>query len=224
MVKRRGEAAVAGHGAGEQEMRDQESCARIASWRRIRGRRTGREARAALKIIKAFVRHREPQDAKSLLRRCRSAGNASQGGQANQRKRKASRGRGESSPGPSGTSVAATGERRRVTAVTLNRTLLVGTFLLALGVWPRSAGDAIAHAARDRRRRPCVRTLRDAGGHAAPVAAGTARHRVRAHHHPVFPTVTRVNGASFVTGSYPETHGSDGQRASIVRRRTRPGA
>lgn len=26
-------------------------------------------------------------------------------------------------------------------------------------------------------------------------------------HHSVFPTVTRVNGSSFVTGSYPETHG-----------------
>lgn len=26
-------------------------------------------------------------------------------------------------------------------------------------------------------------------------------------HHSVFPTVTRLNGASFVTGSYPETHG-----------------
>src|SRR5262245_25181516 len=26
-------------------------------------------------------------------------------------------------------------------------------------------------------------------------------------HHSVFPTVTRVNGASFVTGAYPETHG-----------------
>ena len=26
-------------------------------------------------------------------------------------------------------------------------------------------------------------------------------------HHSVFPTVTRVNSSSFVTGSYPETHG-----------------
>src|SRR2546422_5390813 len=26
-------------------------------------------------------------------------------------------------------------------------------------------------------------------------------------HHSVFPTVTRVNAASFVTGAYPETHG-----------------
>src|SRR6266571_1269438 len=26
-------------------------------------------------------------------------------------------------------------------------------------------------------------------------------------HHAVFPTVTRVNGSSFVTGAYPETHG-----------------
>src|SRR4249919_352124 len=26
-------------------------------------------------------------------------------------------------------------------------------------------------------------------------------------HHAVFPTVTRVNASSFVTGAYPETHG-----------------
>ena len=26
-------------------------------------------------------------------------------------------------------------------------------------------------------------------------------------HHSVFPTVTRVNASSFVTGAYPETHG-----------------
>src|SRR5262245_62376424 len=26
-------------------------------------------------------------------------------------------------------------------------------------------------------------------------------------HHSVFPTVTRVNGSSLVTGAYPETHG-----------------
>ncbi|HZR22862.1 MAG TPA: alkaline phosphatase family protein, partial [Vicinamibacterales bacterium] len=26
-------------------------------------------------------------------------------------------------------------------------------------------------------------------------------------HHSVFPTVTRVNGSTFVTGTYPETHG-----------------
>ena len=65
MVKRR-EAAVAGHGAGEQEMRDQEvlrANRELAAY--FKGRRTGREARAALKIIKAFVRHRERQDAKS---------------------------------------------------------------------------------------------------------------------------------------------------------------
>ena len=37
-------------------------------------------------------------------------------------------------------------------------------------------------------------------------ASGPARHRVHAHHS-VFPTVTRVNASSFVTGAYPETHG-----------------
>ena len=65
MVKRR-EAAVAGHGGGEQETRDQEvlrANRELAAY--FKGRRTEREARAALKIIKAFVRHRERQDAKS---------------------------------------------------------------------------------------------------------------------------------------------------------------
>ena len=34
-------------------------------------------------------------------------------------------------------------------------------------------------------------------------------------HHAVFPTVTRVNGPSFVTGSYPETHGLMGNAIYI---------
>jgi hypothetical protein len=34
-------------------------------------------------------------------------------------------------------------------------------------------------------------------------------------HHAVFPTVTRVNGPSFVTGSYPETHGLMGNTIYI---------
>jgi hypothetical protein len=65
MVKRR-EAGAAGHGAGEREMRDQEvlrANRELAAY--FKGRRTEREARSALKIIKAFVRHRERQDVKS---------------------------------------------------------------------------------------------------------------------------------------------------------------
>jgi hypothetical protein len=65
MGKRR-EAGAAGHGNGEREMRDQEvlrANRELAAY--FKGRRTEREARAALKIIKAFVRHRERQDAKS---------------------------------------------------------------------------------------------------------------------------------------------------------------
>jgi hypothetical protein len=65
MVKRR-EAAAPGHSAGEQDMRDQEvlrANRELAAY--FKGRRTEREARAALKIIKAFVRHRERQDVKS---------------------------------------------------------------------------------------------------------------------------------------------------------------
>jgi hypothetical protein len=64
MAKRR-EAAVAGHSAREQEMRDQEvlrANRELAAY--FKGRRTEREARAALKIIKAFVRDRERQGAK----------------------------------------------------------------------------------------------------------------------------------------------------------------
>jgi hypothetical protein len=65
MVKRR-EAAAPGHSAGEQDMRDQEvlrANRELAAY--FKGRRTEREARAALKIIKAFVRHRERQGVKS---------------------------------------------------------------------------------------------------------------------------------------------------------------
>ena len=52
--------------AGEQEMREQEvlrANKELAAY--FKGRRTEREARAALKIIKAFVRDRERRDAKS---------------------------------------------------------------------------------------------------------------------------------------------------------------
>ena len=65
MVKRR-EAAAPGHSAGEQETRDQEvlrANRELAAY--FKGLRTEREARSALKIIKAFVRHRERQDVKS---------------------------------------------------------------------------------------------------------------------------------------------------------------
>ena len=58
-------AAAAAHGGREQEMRDQEvlrANRELAAY--FKGRRTEREARAALKIIKAFVRDRERQDAK----------------------------------------------------------------------------------------------------------------------------------------------------------------
>ncbi len=34
-------------------------------------------------------------------------------------------------------------------------------------------------------------------------------------HHSVFPTVTRVNASSFVTGAYPETHGLMGNTIYI---------
>ena len=105
MVKRR-EAAVAGHGAGEQEMRDQEvlrANRELAAY--FKGRRTGREARAALKIIKAFVRHRERQDAKSRPPLPGARATPPRTGKPIKKKRRA-RGRDESSPGPSGTSVA----------------------------------------------------------------------------------------------------------------------
>jgi hypothetical protein len=64
MIKRR-EAPVAGQGAREQEMRDQEvvrANRELAAY--FTGRRTEREARAALKIIKAFIRDRERMDTK----------------------------------------------------------------------------------------------------------------------------------------------------------------
>jgi hypothetical protein len=64
MVKRR-EAAAPRHGTGEQDRRDQEVLrANREPAAYFKGRRTEREARAALKI-KAFVRLRERQDAKS---------------------------------------------------------------------------------------------------------------------------------------------------------------
>jgi hypothetical protein len=65
MVKRR-DAAAPGHSAGEQHIRDQEvlrANRELAAY--FKGQRTEREARAALKIVKGFVRHRERQDAKS---------------------------------------------------------------------------------------------------------------------------------------------------------------
>ena len=52
--------------AADQEMRNQEvlrANRELAAY--FKGRRTEREARAALKIIKAFVRDRERRDAKS---------------------------------------------------------------------------------------------------------------------------------------------------------------
>ena len=52
--------------AAEREMRDQEvvrANRELAAY--FKGRRTEREARAALKIIKAFVRDRERQDARN---------------------------------------------------------------------------------------------------------------------------------------------------------------
>jgi hypothetical protein len=65
MVKRR-EASSAGRSAGDQEMRDQEvlrANRELAAY--FKGRRTEREARAALKIIKAFVRDRQRQSEKN---------------------------------------------------------------------------------------------------------------------------------------------------------------
>lgn len=59
----RQKSAETGDSAPEQERRDQEvlrANGELASY--FKGRRTEREARAALKIIKAFVRHRERLD------------------------------------------------------------------------------------------------------------------------------------------------------------------
>jgi hypothetical protein len=58
--------ADTGGSGSEQALRDQEvlrANRELAAY--FKGRRTEREARAALKIIKAFVRDREHQDAKS---------------------------------------------------------------------------------------------------------------------------------------------------------------
>jgi hypothetical protein len=58
-------AVVTRDSAGEQDMRDQEvlrANKELAAY--FRGERTEREARAALKIIKAFVRDRQRMDAK----------------------------------------------------------------------------------------------------------------------------------------------------------------
>jgi len=58
--------SVTRESAANQQMRDQEvlrAAKELAAY--FKGRRTEREARAALKIIKAFVRDRERRDAKS---------------------------------------------------------------------------------------------------------------------------------------------------------------
>ena len=65
MVQRR-KPGVSRESAAEQKMRDQEvvrANKELAAY--FKGRRTEREARAALKIIKAFVRDRERRDAGS---------------------------------------------------------------------------------------------------------------------------------------------------------------
>src|SRR4029078_7617465 len=49
-----------------------------------------------------------------------------------------------------------------------------------------------------------------------PVLYRLVRHGiVFTAHHSVFPTVTRVNASSFVTGAYPETHGLLGNEIFI---------
>jgi hypothetical protein len=66
MGRKKRAAAASGGAVSDQAMRDQEvqrANRELAAY--FRGRRTEREARAALKIIKAFVRDRERQDAKS---------------------------------------------------------------------------------------------------------------------------------------------------------------
>ena len=115
MVKRR-EAAVAGHGGGEQELRDQEvqrANRELAAY--FKGRRTGREARAALKIIKAFVRHRERQDAKS--RPPLPGTRATPARAESRRTKKRERAPPRVLTGAVRNIGRATGERRRVTAV-----------------------------------------------------------------------------------------------------------
>ncbi len=67
MTSRRRTRGASGASAAEQERRDQEvlrANRELAAY--FKGRRTEREARAALKIIKAFVRDRERRDAQSL--------------------------------------------------------------------------------------------------------------------------------------------------------------
>jgi hypothetical protein len=66
MASQRHKPGVPRESAAEQEIRDQEvlrANRELVAY--FRGRRTEREARAALKIIKAFVRDRERRDAKS---------------------------------------------------------------------------------------------------------------------------------------------------------------
>src|SRR5580765_2159700 len=65
MGRKKRTAAAAGGAAPEQAMRDQEvlrANRELAAY--FKGRRTEREARAALKIIKAFVRDRERREPK----------------------------------------------------------------------------------------------------------------------------------------------------------------
>jgi hypothetical protein len=65
-MARRGKPGVSRQSDAEQERRDQEvlrANKELAAY--FKGRRTEREARAALKIIKAFVRDRERRDTKS---------------------------------------------------------------------------------------------------------------------------------------------------------------
>jgi len=63
-MSQRRKPGVTGESAADQEMRDQEvlrANRELAAY--FKGRRTEREARAALKIIKAFIRDREDRDA-----------------------------------------------------------------------------------------------------------------------------------------------------------------
>jgi hypothetical protein len=65
-MSQRGKAKATSQSASDQDMRDQEvlrANRELAAY--FKGRRTEREARAALKIIKAFVRDRERRDAAS---------------------------------------------------------------------------------------------------------------------------------------------------------------
>src|ERR1700674_1818743 len=65
-MSQRGKARATSQSASDQDMRDQEvlrANRELAAY--FKGRRTEREARAALKIIKAFVRERERRDVRS---------------------------------------------------------------------------------------------------------------------------------------------------------------